>query len=94
MMKWPLDYTGELSHICLPLQVGGGRIQEHMIVGRLLQRYERWRNAGSTSGENIYSNSDRVSQLHLGDDSSRECSAPCAQRRRLQMTRRETVGAK
>jgi signal transduction histidine kinase len=64
MMKWHLDLYGELSTICVALQVGPDS-GAHDRWDDYLQRYERWRDAGSTSGENIYSNPDVVSDIYI-----------------------------
>jgi signal transduction histidine kinase len=64
MMKWHLDLYGELSTICIALQVGPDS-GAHDGWDDYLQRYARWRHAGSTSGENIYSNPDVVSNIYI-----------------------------
>lgn len=71
MMKWHLDLYGELSTICIALQVGPDS-GAHDRWDDYLQRYERWRNAGSTSGENIYSNPDVVSDIYIWETTRRE----------------------
>ena len=64
MMKWHLDLYGELSTICIALQVGPDS-GAHDGWDDYLQRYSRWRHAGSTSRENIYSNPDVVSDIYI-----------------------------
>ena len=50
MMKWRLDLYGELSTICIALQVGPDS-GAHDGWDDYLQRYSRWRHAGSSSSE-------------------------------------------
>src|SRR5580765_4478438 len=66
MMKWHLDLYGELSTICIALQVGPDS-GAHDLWDDYLRRYEKWRQASSTSGvaENIYSNPDVVSNIYI-----------------------------
>ena len=64
MMKWHLDLYGELSTICVALQVGPDS-GAHDRWNDYLQRYQKWRKAGSTSDENIYSNPDVVSDIYI-----------------------------
>ena len=66
MMKWNLDLYGELSTICVALQLGPDS-GAHDRWDDYLQRYEKWRQADSSSAviENIYSNPDIVSDIYI-----------------------------
>src|ERR1051325_6053090 len=71
MMKWHLDLYGELSTICIALQVGpdsGANDQ----WDDYLRRYVEWRRAATTSTfvENIYSNPDVVSDIYIWETSN------------------------
>ncbi|HXJ86548.1 MAG TPA: HAMP domain-containing sensor histidine kinase [Candidatus Binatia bacterium] len=63
MMKWHLDLYGELSTICVALQLGPDS-GAHDRWYDYLERYEKWRQAGSVI-ENIYSNPDIVSDIYI-----------------------------
>lgn len=72
MMKWHLDLYGELSTICIGLQVGpdsgaNDRWDDY------LRRYVEWRRAATSSTfvENIYSNPDVVSDIYIWETSHR-----------------------
>ena len=71
MMKWHLDLYGEAFHD-LYRSPGRSGFGCHDRWDDYLQRYERWRNAGSTSGENIYSNPDVVSDIYIWETTRRE----------------------
>jgi len=66
MMKWHLDLYGEISTICVALQLGPDS-GAHDRWDDYLQRYEKWRQAGRTADviENIYSNPDIVSDVYI-----------------------------
>lgn len=70
MMKWHLDLFGELSTICIGLQVGpdSGANDEW---NDYLRRYVEWRRAATSSTfvENIYSNPDVVSDIYIWETS-------------------------
>jgi len=70
MMKWHLDLYGELSTICIGLQVGpdsgaNDRWDDY------LRRYVEWRRVATSSTfvENIYSNPDVVSDIYIWETS-------------------------
>ena len=70
MMKWHLDLYGELSTICIGLQVGpdsGANDQ----WDDYLRRYVEWRRVATSSTfvENIYSNPDVVSDIYIWETS-------------------------
>jgi signal transduction histidine kinase len=70
MMKWHLDLYGELSTICIGLQVGpdsGANDQ----WDDYLRRYVEWKRAATSSSfvENIYSNPDVVSDIYIWETS-------------------------
>jgi signal transduction histidine kinase len=70
MMKWHLDLYGELSTICIGLQVGpdsGANDQ----WDDYLRRYVEWRRAATSSTfvENIYSNPDVVGDIYIWETS-------------------------
>ena len=75
MMKWHLDLYGELSTICIALQVGPDS-GAHDQWNDYLRRYEEWRHTANNSGsvENIYSNPDVVSSIYIWE-TSRETDA-------------------
>jgi signal transduction histidine kinase len=71
MMKWHLDLYGELSTICIGLQVGpdsgaNDRWDDY------LRRYVEWRRVATSSTfvENIYSNPDVVSDIYIWETSA------------------------
>jgi hypothetical protein len=71
MMKWHLDLYGELSTICIGLQVGpdsgaNDRWDDY------LRRYVEWRRVATSSSfvENIYSNPDVVSDIYIWETSN------------------------
>ena len=70
MMKWHLDLYGELSTICIALQVGPDS-GAHDQWNDYLRRYEEWRHTANNSGfvENIYSNPDVVSSIYIWETS-------------------------
>src|SRR6267378_8516048 len=70
MMGWHLDFYGELSAICIALQVGpdsGARDS----WDDYLQRYAEWSRAetGPDSLENIYKNPDLVENVYIWETS-------------------------
>jgi signal transduction histidine kinase len=71
MMKWHLDLYGELSTICIGLQVGpdsgaNDRWDDY------LRRYVEWRRVATSSSfvENIYSNPDVVIDIYIWETSN------------------------
>jgi hypothetical protein len=73
MMKWHLDLYGELSTICIALQVGPDS-GAHDAWNDYLRRYQKWRQgqSNSSASENIYSNPDVVSEIFIWETSRRK----------------------
>jgi signal transduction histidine kinase len=70
MMSWHLDLYGELSAICVALQVGPDS-GTHDRLNDYLQRYSDWSQAASKQGsvENIYVNPDLVQDIYIWETS-------------------------
>jgi signal transduction histidine kinase len=75
MMSWSLDFYGELSAICVALQVGPDS-GTHDTWNDYLQRYRDWSHVGSTNSvENIYANPDLVQDIYIWETGSHPAQA-------------------